>query len=198
MKIFLTFTLPIIALSGPSNSLIELASKGLSNAKKQGITKNNNMIIVDFSKPSDQKRLWVYDLKANRILLSTYVAHGKGSGLINAHKFSNKKQSYMSSIGFYQTLDNYNGKHGLSIRLNGLEYTNNKAITRGIVIHSANYTSDSYIKNNHRSGRSWGCFAVSANDEQKIIKLVKRNSLMLAYFPDKNWLKKSKLLNRIS
>lgn len=197
-KVILTFLLQA-AFAEPSAKLIGLAEQGYNYAKQHNIAKGPMVVIVDFSKPSNEKRLWVYNLDEHKTKFSAYVAHGKRSGFLNSTSFSNARSSYKSSIGFYQILEQYNSKHhGLSIKLNGLESTNNNAYKRGIVIHSAKYVDRNFIKKNHRAGRSWGCFAVSKQAENTIIKLTHKNDLLLAYYPSQSWLSSSKFLNRIS
>ena len=133
--------------------------------------KNERVIYIDYSKPSSEKRLWVKD--GDKVLLNTYVSHGKNSGDLYATKFSNEIGSNMSSLGVYQTAETYNGKHGISLRVKGLESTNSNAYTRDIVFHSADYVSDSHLSKYGQMGRSHGCFATSAQDNKKIIDLVK-------------------------
>lgn len=194
MKKLILFFIASYCVAGPSAKVIELAEKGYKFAREHHIADSPVTIIVDFSLPSSQKRLWLYDLENHQIIMSTYVSHGKASGLELSNKFSNNRNSYQSSLGFYKVLDTFNGKHGLSLQLQGLENTNNLALARGIVLHSANYVTPNYINIHNRAGRSWGCFAVPAKDQKEIIAKTKRHSLLFAYYPDIKWLKNSKFL----
>lgn len=132
--------------------------------------KNERIIFIDYSKPSFRKRLWVLD--GDKILLNTYVSHGKESGFIYANDFSNKLNSNKSCIGVFQTGHTYHGKHGLSLTVLGLDSTNNNAFKRKIVFHSANYASEEFLLSHGYIGRSLGCFVTSEKNNKKIIDLV--------------------------
>ena len=98
------------------------------------------LTVIDYSRPSRDKRLWVFDLKARKLLFEEWVTHGKNSGDDLATSFSNRPNSYQSSIGLFQTGQLYTGKHGQSLRLVGLEPGfNDKSEERAIVMHSAAY-----------------------------------------------------------
>ncbi len=145
----------------------------------QGRFRNKSFIsIVDFSLNSSQARLFIVDMSTGAVW-AIHVAHGKGSDPNNdgtAEKFSNTAGSEMSSLGFYATAETYQGKHGLSLRVDGLSATNSNVRSRAVVIHGANYVSDA----NLRPGRSWGCFAIPMNDRDKVIGLLKTGSLLYA------------------
>ncbi|QNF35895.1 murein L,D-transpeptidase catalytic domain family protein [Adhaeribacter swui] len=144
--------------------------------------------IVDFSRSSRQKRLWVLDLKNQKLLYYTYVAHGKGTGDEYARFFSNKPNSFKSSLGFYLTAQTYQGKHGLSLKLNGLDKNfNTNALSRAVVIHGADYVSERFIKQYGRLGRSLGCPALPVKETQAIIGAIKNNSCLYIYGADKNY-----------
>ncbi len=165
------------------------------HAQQKGITSNPYLTLVDYSKPSSERRLWVIDLDNKKVLFNTWVAHGKNSGNIDAQSFSNKPESLKSSIGVFVTADIYSGKHGNSLHVQGLESGfNDKAFSRSIVFHGANYVSASIAKTG-RLGRSWGCWAVSQDVIASLIKTIKNNALVVAYYPDKNWLSHSNFLN---
>lgn len=194
MKKFILLAMFGTCLAGPSKKVLALAERGYLYARAHNLADSPVTIIVDFSLPSSEKRLWLYDLDRHKTLLSTYVSHGKGSGLEEPYKFSNSKNSHKSSLGFFKVLNTYNGKHGLSLKLQGLESSNSSALTRGIVLHSANYVTPSYIQSHKHAGRSWGCFAVPAKDERLIINKTMQHSLLFAYYPDNYWLKTSKFI----
>lgn len=160
--------------------------------------KNPIVAIADFSQSSCKKRLYVIDLLRKKIILNTYVAHGRNSGEEFAKNFSNKNSSFQSSLGFYRTLDSYQGKHGLSLKLEGIEKgINDKAYERAIVMHGADYVSENFIKNTGRLGRSLGCPAVSVQENEKLIRILGRGAGLFLYSSDQNYLNKSSLLTNI-
>ncbi len=141
--------------------------------------------IINYSKPSNEKRFFIIDVENRKLLYNTFVAHGKKSGYVNATKFSNKYGSHKSSLGFFRTGNSYNGKRGYSLQLDGLEKgINDNARSRGIVIHGANYVSDNIANGNGVIGRSWGCPAVSKKLSKEIINLLRGGSLLFIYADD--------------
>lgn len=145
------------------------------------------LTIVDFTLPSDKKRLFVVNPNTGQVLMSLHTAQGKNSGLKYATHFSNKLGSDASSLGAYVTANVYDGKHGESERLIGLEKgINNNAMKRAVVIHPANYVTPGFIKAQDRAGRSWGCFAVNPQKSKQLINLVKGGSVLFAYAPAEN------------
>lgn len=174
------------------------ASIGYYNLQKEGKIKQNKkqLSIIDFQKPSKQKRLYIVDMEKRSILKHTWVAHGRNSGLQYANKFSNIPESLQSSLGFYKTARTYSGKHGYSLRLDGLEYgINHKARARAIVMHGADYVSASFLRSRGRLGRSWGCPAVSYDEHKEIINKIKFGSCLFIYAPDKKYVEKSRYLD---
>lgn len=160
------------------------ALKGYYSLKEKGLIKKNVLTIVDFSLSSNSKRLWVIDLATNTILFQSLVAHGRNTGEEFAKSFSNSAQSFKSSLGFYATGEIYSGKHGMSLRLDGLEKgINDNARSRGVVVHGANYVSNSFIKNNKRLGRSQGCPALPEELSKEIINVIKDKSCLFIYHP---------------
>lgn len=148
--------------------------------------------IIDFSKPSTEKRLFIIDLKQQKLLHQTLVAHGKNTGQNKAVKFSNIQGSNQSSLGLYQTAESYYGKHGYSLRLDGLEKGfNDNARKRAVVIHSASYVSEAFIQKYGRLGRSFGCPALPAEHSKEIIDLIKGGSLLYIYAEDSHYLENS-------
>jgi len=158
---------------------------------------NKNLLsIIDYSKPSNEKRLFIIDVENRKLLYNTLVAHGKKSGYVNATKFSNKYGSHKSSLGFFRTGNSYFGKRGYSLQLEGLEEgINDNARQRGIVIHGANYVSERIANGNGVIGRSWGCPAVSKKLSKEIINLLKGGSLLYIYADDEVYKEKSILAN---
>ncbi|NIJ55781.1 murein L,D-transpeptidase catalytic domain family protein [Dyadobacter arcticus] len=182
------------------------------NLKKQGLSEkafyyawygfqkmklqNSVMAIADFTQSSRNKRLYVIDLIKRKVLLNTYVAHGRNSGEEFADKFSNNNSSFQSSLGFYKTLGTYQGKHGLSLRLEGLEKgINDRALERAIVMHGADYVSENFIKNTGRLGRSQGCPAVSIADSKNLITLMHNGAGLFIYSASQKYFKSSPLLS---
>ncbi|MDX2346548.1 MAG: murein L,D-transpeptidase catalytic domain family protein, partial [Legionella sp.] len=157
---------------------------------------NQILTVIDYSLPSNQKRLWVFDLRKNKILFHTYVAHGITSGKLLTNQFSNKHNSKASSLGVYKTDQSYNGRHGLALRLDGLEAGfNDYARGRAVVMHSAWYVNEPFIQKYGRPGRSWGCPAISKDMKKPVINAIKNNGLLVIYYPGEKWITHSKYLN---
>jgi hypothetical protein len=183
--------------AGLSWDAFHYAIKGRDILVKKGkIARDQVLTIVDFTKPSKEKRLYVIDLETEKLLFHTYVAHGRQSGVHFAEQFSNIPESFQSSLGFYETLGTYNGKHGYSLKLAGLEAgINDKAEARAIVIHSAAYVSEGFIKAQGYLGRSFGCPALPAALNKPIIDQIKGGSCLFIYSKDKNYFKRSPIIN---
>jgi hypothetical protein len=149
----------------------------------------DRLMVIDYAKPSSEPRLWVFDLDCKRLLFEEVVAHGKGSGGDRSIRFSNEPGSLMSSLGVFLTADTYIGKHGLSLRLRGMEEgINDLSMERAIVIHAA-----SYVHPGGPIGRSWGCPAVRPEISRALIESVRGGTLLLSYYPEQSWLKASRL-----
>lgn len=181
---------------GLSKKAFQYALKGYDYLLEQGkLTNANILTIVDFSKPSTEKRMYVIDMENLKVLYQTYVAHGRNSGKLYANKFSNVPESNMSSLGFYVTGDTYIGQHGYSLKLNGEEKgINDNAYKRAIVMHSADYASKGFINNQGYLGRSFGCPALPKELSKPIIETIKDGSCMFVYAPSKTYETKSNLL----
>jgi len=170
--------------------------KGFYKLQEKGLIKNNLLTLVDFSLSSNTKRLWVIDMNTNTVLYHSLVAHGRNSGEEFATKFSNKAESFQSSLGFYVTGEVYQGKHGKSLRLDGVEKgINDKARDRAVVMHGADYVSEQFIKQNKRLGRSLGCPALPEELTSEIIDLIKNQSCLFIYHPTNTYAVSSKLLS---
>jgi len=172
------------------------ALKGFYLLKEKGLIKKDILTLVDFSLSSNTKRLWVIDLSRNVVLFQSLVAHGRNTGEEYATNFSNSAESYKSSLGFYATGEIYKGKHGLSLKLDGLEKgMNDHARERAVVIHGADYVSEAFIKGNKRLGRSQGCPAIPVELAGEIISIIKDKSCLYIYHPSINRVKEGKLIS---
>jgi hypothetical protein len=176
-------------------NVLKLSLLAYVSARHKGLDDKQLLTIIDYSKPSTERRLWVVDLRYGKVLFNTWVSHGKNSGNVMATSFSNQPGSLKSSIGLFLTQNPYNGGNGYSLRLLGLEQgINDKAYARDIVVHGAWYADPMVIKKYGQIGRSWGCPAVSPAMVQPLIDTIKDNTLVFAYYPDQNWLKHSSFL----
>ena len=176
--------------------VFEMALDAASCAVRTGaVSAPETLTVIDYSKPSSERRLWVFDLKAKELVYEELVAHGQGSGANMATQFSNEDESHQTSLGLFVTRDTYVGKNGYSLRLDGLDRgVNDRARDRAIVMHGAPYVSEEFVKANGRLGRSWGCPAISAVVAKQMIDRVKGGGLVFAYYPDAKLLKTSKYL----
>lgn len=176
--------------------LLELALRAYYRAQQAGLAKKPYVVIIDFTIASAKERFWLIDIKNEKVLYTEPVAHGKGSGYDFAKKFSNVPETDESSIGIYLTGQTYIGKHGTSLRLYGLDQGfDTNAYKRTIVIHPAWYVDDAFIRKNGYAGRSWGCPALDEAHAEKIISIIKDGVIIMAFYPDENWLRSSKFIN---
>lgn len=184
------------AIGGIETDVFEMALDAASCAVRSGVVgAPETLTVIDYSKPSTERRLWVFDLKAKELVYEELVAHGQGSGANVAKQFSNDNESHQTSLGLFVTQDTYVGKNGYSLRLDGLDRgVNDRARERAIVMHGAPYVSEAFAKANGRLGRSWGCPAISAAVARRMIDRVKGGGLVFAYYPDADWIKTSKYL----
>lgn len=182
--------------SGLDSGVFKKAITGFYNLKIAGKlpAASSVVTIVDFNKSSCTKRMWIVDLQKKMLLLNTLVAHGQGSGDDMASNFSNNQDSHQSSIGFYVTDDIYIGKHGRSLRLDGMdEGFNDKARSRDIVLHAADYVSFTTINQIGRLGRSQGCPAVGPEVVDQVINTIKGKCVLFINGKASNY--SSKYLN---
>jgi hypothetical protein len=182
---------------GLNRQVFDFALKGFNYMSRMGLIKKSSILsIVDFSKSSSEKRLYIIDLQKVKVLYKTYVAHGSKSGKEFASQFSNSISSNQSSLGFYETLDTYIGGNGYSLRLQGLETGfNDNANKRAIVLHGAPYVDERLVKLQGYIGRSWGCPAVPPALHRAIIDKIKNGSCLFIYSPNIQYLTHSKILN---
>ena len=163
--------------------------KGFYSMKnKQELSDENHLTLIDFSLPSNEERFFVIDLKAKKILYQSIIAHGKNSGGLYANKFSNKSESRMSSVGFFITGKIYNGKYDYSMKLHGKESTNNNVFDRGVVVHSADYATEEFLKSNGNIlGRSYGCPALPHKNYKEIVTTISDGSCFYIYHPNQKY-----------
>ena len=155
------------------------------------------LTIIDFRKSANEKRMWIIDLEYKKVLFHSLTAHGRNTGDLFAKNFSNTPNSNQSSLGFYVTGQTYIGKHGVSLKLHGVEKgINDMAEARAIVMHGADYVSESYIERYGRLGRSFGCPAVPMGLHKEIIPLLAGGTCLFIFYPDAQYLAKSKFNNQ--
>jgi hypothetical protein len=182
--------------AGLTKEALNYAVKGYQKLVEEGVATNTQYLtIVDLSQASRKKRFYLLDMQNNELVLNTFVAHGKNSGIDEAERFSNQPNSEESSLGFYVTKTTYSGKHGTSLRLSGLEDGfNDNAEARGIVVHGAPYVNESRVNSSYM-GRSQGCPALPENEYAKVISLIKGGSVLFVYHPSEKYLQSSPILN---
>jgi hypothetical protein len=178
--------------------VLRLALDAAQTAEERGLVQRRDVItVIDYSLPSTQPRLFVFDLVARKLLFRELVAHGKNSGDNRTTFFSNSPGSLATSLGLFVTEDTYVGGNGYSLRLRGLEEgVNDMARDRAIVMHGASYVSRAAIAALGRLGRSWGCPAVRKEVAKKIINTVRGGSAVFAYYPEKSWLASSQFFRK--
>ena len=157
------------------------------------------LVIIDYSKPSNEERFYVLDLNKKKLVYSTRVAHSKNSGLEIPLEFSDDPNSYQSSLGFFLTLGEYNGAYGYSLRLKGLEENiNANAESRAIVIHGGNIVDDEYIKKYGFAGRSLGCPVLPAALTKEIVNYIKHGRVLFIYGNDEEYIEESLYLSKLA
>ncbi len=183
--------------SGLNQKAFEYAWRGYHNLLKTGQLKKSYVLTVcDFTQSSSSKRMYVIDVAHKKLLFNTYVSHGMNSGVEYATTFSNKANSFKSSLGFFVTTKTYVGKNGLSLKVQGLEKGfNDQAAKRHIVLHGSDYISPEYLKDNGEMGRSLGCAAIPNVMSPKIIKTIKNGSCLFIYHPTIKYLTHSNVIN---
>lgn len=180
---------------GLRKEVFEAAKKSFRNAWEAGDTQKTVFTIIDYSMESNKKRLWIIDMATGEVLFQHYVAHGANSGLKKVERMSNVKESKTSNLGLLRTAETYYGKHGYSLKLDGLEAGfNDNARSRHIVIHAASYVTESFVQQYGRAGRSHGCPALDPEITRAIIDRIKGGSLVFGYYPDHAWLRDSHYL----
>jgi hypothetical protein len=183
--------------AGLSKAAFEYAWKGYHKLLQKGLLSRDSILsICDFSQSSRHKRLFIINIEQQKLIINTYVAHGRRSGGEYARSFSNSPESHKSSLGFYITKSTYWGDHGLSLKIAGLEKGfNDKAARRNIVVHGSDYVGSDFLQNNRFSGRSYGCPAVPSAVTDEVIDVIKDGTCLFIYYPTQKYLIHSKILN---
>ena len=179
----------------PDFELYKRGLVGYLNLKENHKLGNSKLItLIDFRLSSNRKRIWIVDLGQNKVVYHNLVAHGRNTGNEYAKNFSNRPNSNQSSLGFFVTGENYIGKHGVSLRLDGAEEGyNHNARQRAVVMHSAAYVDKSYTREYGRIGRSFGCPAIPIKGHKEILKKIANKSCLFIYYPDEKYLSGTKL-----
>jgi len=186
----------LVQAPGLDPRVLALALEAHDSAQQRGLLRDPaTLTVIDYSRPSVDRRFWVFDLAARRLLFAEWVAHGRNSGENFATRFSNAASSLESSLGLFVTEGVYSGKHGVSLRLDGLEPGfNDNAMERAIVIHGADYVGPAAVATLGFLGRSWGCPALSRQVAPRVIERLSGGSAVFAYYPDADWLARSRFL----
>lgn len=187
-----------LAVAAPelNPEVLKRALSAMQCAVGSGLERSERLAVIDYSQPSTARRLWIFDLRKKTLVLRDLVAHGQKSGENFATQFSNREGSYQSSLGLFRTQESYEGAHGYSLRMDGLEPGfNDRARERAIVIHAADYVSPLWSKREGRIGRSQGCPAVRPQVARQVVDKLKDGQFMFSWYPDQRWLKSSTYLN---
>lgn len=181
--------------AGVPSEPLRAALRAWACGRARGEFESPILTLVDYARPSTERRLWVLDLAEGAVLFHELVAHGRESGLREARRFSNESGSRQSSLGLFRTGQTYLGRHGYSLRLVGLEPgTNHRAEERGIVVHGADYATAAFATRHGRLGRSWGCPALDPSVHRAVIDTIRDGTALFAYHPDPDWLASSPFL----
>lgn len=172
-----------------NQKVLKMALTAYHKASDKGTVKKPVLTVIDYSLPSSKQRMWIFDVRKEKLLYNTYVAHGRNSGSDVPNHFSNQPDSKASSLGTYITRDTYYGSKGLSLNLQGLEKGfNDNAYDRRVVVHGAWYVEPQFIKASGRAGRSWGCPSIAQTIAKPVINTIKNGSVIFAYYPDRYYL----------
>ncbi len=164
----------------------ELMSRAMAalDVHSHKITLRDRMYLVDFQKYSGDQRLYEVDLIGGRVT-AFRTCHGRGSDPEHsgfARRFSNTPDSYMSSVGAYATAGaGWGAQQGPNVLLDGLEYSNNLARDRAIIIHGADYADPDFLAREGKLGRSYGCFSTAHTDLPMLRERMGEGRLLFAY-----------------
>ena len=203
-------TVPLVPFAGPVSAVqrmlaqaqgldpavLRLALEARQCAIARGVAKRaQRLAVIDYTRPSTERRMWVFDMLDSKMLFAEFVAHGKGSGENMATRFSNVEGSLQSSLGLFTAAETYDGENGYSLRMDGLEPgVNDRARERLLVIHGADYVNPQQATRQGRLGRSWGCPALRRAVAHEVIDSLKDGQMVFAYYPDRGWLGGSRFL----
>ncbi len=181
---------------GLDPAVLRLALEARNCAIARGAAKPaQRLAVIDYTRPSTERRMWVFDMLDAKMLFAEHVAHGKGSGENMATRFSNTEGSLQSSLGLFTAAETYDGENGYSLRMDGLEPgVNDRARERLLVIHGADYVNLQQATRQGRLGRSWGCPALRRAVAHEVIDSLKDGQMVFAYYPDRGWLGGSRFL----
>lgn len=187
---------PRLAARGLDPDVATMALDAAARAEQRGLAQSpRTLTVIDYSKPSTEKRLWVFDLASGDLLFHELVAHGKNTGDNYATRFSNTMDSKQTSLGLFVTANTYTGSNGYSLRMQGLDRGfNDRAFDRAIVIHGAPYVNEAFARSQGRIGRSWGCPALDQKVSRQVIDTIKGGGLVFAYYPQDDFLRGSEML----
>ena len=182
---------------GISPQVLNLALNAVNCGVERGdIAAPPTLTVIDYSKPSVEPRLWVFDMTRGELLFNELVAHGRNTGENMSVHFSDAMNSHQSSLGLFVTDETYVGSNGYSLRLNGLEPGfNGHARERAIVMHGAPYVNAALASTQGRIGRSWGCPALREAVARDVIDTIRGGGVVFSYYPDSDWLRSSRFLN---
>ena len=182
---------------GLDTKVLDMALQARTCAAAYGdIEGDSRLAVIDYSMPSTEKRLWVFDLASGDVVFNEHVAHGQGSGGNMTTRFSNEDGTHATSLGLFRTAETYHGGNGYSMRMDGLDVGyNDNARDRLIVMHGADYVNPAATASLGRLGRSWGCPAVRRAVAQDMIDLLKDGQLLFSYYPEQDWIDSSRFLN---
>lgn len=182
---------------GLRSDVLRLALEASRCAAAEGLVRRPELLtVIDYSIPSTEPRLWVFDVPSRKLLFREHVAHGVNSGGNLPTKFSNDHGSRQTSLGLFVTGETYVGSNGYSLRMDGLERgVNDEARDRAIVMHGAPYVDAAAAQKQGRLGRSWGCPAVRSSVARRMIDTLRGGSPIFAYYPEKSWLASSRFLD---
>lgn len=182
---------------GISPEVLDLALNAVQCGVERGdLEPPPTLTVIDYSKPSVEPRLWVFDMTRGELLFNELVAHGRNTGENMSVHFSDAMNSHQSSLGLFVTDETYVGSNGYSLRLNGLEPGfNGRARERAIVMHGAPYVNETLASKQGRIGRSWGCPALREAVARDVIDTIRGGGVVFSYYPDSDWLKSSRFLN---
>lgn len=183
--------------TGLDTNVLDMALQARTCAAAYGdIEGDSRLAVIDYSMPSTEKRMWVFDLVSGDVVFNEHVSHGQGSGGNMTTAFSNNDGSHQTSLGLFRTAETYVGGNGYSMRMDGLDPGfNDNARDRLIVMHGADYVNPDAARKMGRLGRSWGCPAVRRAVAQEMIDLLKDGQLVFSYYPQQDWLASSRSLN---